>query len=105
MSARKIDRSLFPSAPLHQRRLTLSPEAVRFRRSGIEFRTARAIAAWTEVTVDLQSPRDTRKIHCTGVVVACEGEPRTGYLVSLLFTNLSSHSQAVLNSLAQDRLN
>jgi len=48
MSARKLDRSLFPSAPLHQRRLTLSPEAVRFRRSGIGISHGARHRAWTE---------------------------------------------------------
>ena len=99
MSARKIDST--PSIPNHstQTRLALSAGAVKIRKSGIEFRSKDPIPAWTEMSVDLQYP-EAKKVHCTGVVVACDGNRHSGYLVSLLFTKLSRQSQALLSVLA-----
>jgi hypothetical protein len=74
---------------------------VNIRKSGIEFRSAEAIAPWTEMTVDLQAPHDTHKVHCSGVIVACQGNHDAGYVISMLFTHLSPHSQARLRNLAQ----
>lgn len=100
MSARKIDLHGSIQATSHaQTRLSLPASAVRIRKSGIEFRSDHPIPAWTEMILDLQRP-DAKKFHCTGVVVACDGNRHSGYSVSLLFTNLSRHSQAFLSSLA-----
>lgn len=100
MSARKIDLTHPIQTTNHaQTRLSLPADAVHIRKSGIEFRTENPIPAWTEMTLDLQRP-DAKKFHCTGVVVACEGNRNSGYLVSLLFTNLSRQSQALLSSFA-----
>jgi len=100
MSARKIELTHSAPTTTHaQTRLSLPASAVHIRKSGIEFRSTYPIPAWTEMTLDLQRP-DAKKFHCTGVVVACDGAPHSGYSVSLLFTNLSRQSQALLNSLA-----
>ena len=100
MSARKIHLSQAVQPITHgQTRLSLPASAVHIRKSGIEFRATHPIPAWTEMTLDLQRP-DAKKFHCTGVVVACDGNRHSGYLVSLLFTNLSRQSQALLSSLA-----
>ncbi len=103
MSARKIDNSNpFNQVTVEARetRLSLSPEQVRVRRNGVEFRSASPINAWTEMTVSLQSTRDAGRVRCTGVVVACNGNRHNGYIVSLVFTSLSKQSQARLNLLA-----
>jgi len=105
MSARKLDaRSAVPPPGVmveaRQTRLSLAPESVLFRKNGIEFRSPTPFAPWTEMTVTLQSPRDNRRIHCLGVVVACTGNRHSGYHVSLLFTGLSRLSQARLNAMA-----
>ena len=92
------------TAPAQTTRLSLPAAAVRIRKNGIEFRHSGAIPVWTEMTVDLQTPLDTRKVHCTGVIVACEGNRHTGYNVSMVFTSLSPQSQARLNSLVNSRL-
>ena len=99
MSARKIDST--PSIQNHstQTRLALAADAVKIRKSGIEFRSKDPLPAWTEMSVDLQFP-DAKKVHCTGVVVACDGTRHSGYLVSLLFTKLSRQSQTLLSVLA-----
>jgi len=73
---------------------------VRIRRNGVEFRSVSPIAQWTEMTVSLQSARGAGPIHCTGVVVACNGNRHSGYTVSMVFTSLSKQSQARLNLLA-----
>jgi len=101
MSARKIDSTVFQhSIQPAQHRLTLPANAVRVRKSGIEFRSPQPIAPWTEMTVSLQPMRAAKKVQCAGVVVACNGTSQTGYSVTMLFTNLSRQSQARLSALA-----
>ena len=104
MSARKLEpsSSVFSEVNVQARKtsLTLPAEAVSLSKNGIEFRSPTAIAPWTEMTVDMRSPRNARKIHCTGVVVACNGSRHAGYHVSMLFTGLSRQTQAQLNLLA-----
>jgi hypothetical protein len=56
------------------------------------------------MTVTLLSPGDTAKVHCTGVVVACDGNRHTGYAVSMLFMNLSRQAQERLSFLAFSQL-
>jgi hypothetical protein len=73
---------------------------VRIRKNGIEFRAENAIPVWTEMTVAMQTPTDSRKVNFTGVVVACNGNRHAGYMVSLLFTSVSKQAQARLNSMA-----
>ena len=103
MSARKLAHSeVFPPVTFQTQttRLDLPAGAVRIRKNGIEFRSENAIQVWTEMTVAMQAPSDTRKVNFAGVVVACNGNRHTGYMVSLLFTSLSKQAQARLNSLA-----
>ena len=80
--------------------MSLTPEDVRIRKNGVEFRSATPIAPWTEMTVTLQSTREAGRVHCNGVVVACNGSRHSGYVVSMVFTSLSKQSQARLNILA-----
>jgi hypothetical protein len=103
MSARKFDASNGVSPTTShgaQTRLTLPAHSVRIRKNGIEFHTPSPLSPWTEMTLHLQSPRNGKKVHCTGVIVACNGNRNSGYVVSMLFTNLSRQSQALLSSLA-----
>ncbi len=103
MSARKLETSSSfqpVTVQARQTRLSLAPGEVRVRRNGVEFRSDAPLPAWTEMTVTLQSTRDSGRVHCTGVVVACTGNRHTGYTVSLVFTSLSKQSQARLNLLA-----
>jgi hypothetical protein len=103
MSARKVDNvSIFQPVTVQSRQtcLSLAPDQVLVRRNGVEFRSTTAISPWTEMTVTLQSTRDTGRVHCTGVVVACNGSRHDGYTVSMVFTSLSKQSQARLNLLA-----
>ena len=103
MSARKLEPSgAFSAVKVQARKtnLSLPADAVSIRKNGIEFRSPAAIAPWTEMTVDLQSPRSAKKLHCIGVVVACDGDRHAGYLVSMLFTGLSRQTRAQLNLLA-----
>jgi hypothetical protein len=83
--------------------LRLPPQAVRIRRSGVEFLSATPFPAWTEMTVSLQSG-DARRIRCNGVVIECNGNRHTGYVVSIAFTNLTAHSAEQLSLLALAQL-
>src|SRR6266404_7646833 len=103
MSARRIENA----GSLHQvtlearqTRLSLSPDSVIIHKNGIEFRSASPFSPWTEMTLTLQSPRDTGKVHCNGVVISCTGNKHVGYHVSLVFTGLSKQAEARLNALA-----
>jgi len=51
---------------------------------------------WTEMIIALQGPGDPKKIECQGVIVACDGDRRQGYLISMLFTNLSPQTRVRL---------
>jgi hypothetical protein len=97
MRARKTTSAdLLAFAPTPTQCLTLPPEAVRVRKNGIEFRSKDSFQPWTEMTLSLQRPGESKKIHCTGVIVACDGNRHQGYTISMLFTNLSRQSQARL---------
>ena len=102
MSARKLDTSVLlqpVSIQAQTTRLDLPANAVRIRKNGIEFRSESPIPVWTEMTVAMQTPSDSRKVNFTGVVVACSGNRHAGYAVSLLFTSLSKQAQARLHSM------
>src|SRR5690242_14213783 len=74
MSARKVE---IPNSFHHvtvearQTRLSLSPDSVIIHKNGIEFRSDTPFSPWAEMTLALQSPGEDRKLHCTGVVIAC----------------------------------
>lgn len=102
MSTSKLDTSgIFQPLHVHgpKTRLTLSPGSVKIRPNGIEFRADKQIAQWTEMTVDLFSD-EGEKVHCTGIVVECNGNRHTGYHISMLFMELSQAAQERLDLLA-----
>ena len=100
MSARTTTSTneLHAFAPSSTQCLSLPADAVRVRKNGIEFRSKEPFRPWTEMTLSLQRPGESKKINCTGVIVACDGNPYQGYTVSMLFTDLSRQSQAQLLS-------
>jgi len=107
MSTSKLDTSgVFHAVTVDSDRTTLSlPQAaVRIRKNGIEFRSPTPIPVWTEMTVALQSAGEAKKVNCTGIVVACDGNRHAGYAVSMLLMNLSRQSQERLNLLAYSQL-
>jgi hypothetical protein len=108
MSARRVEHSgPFPSqvtVEARQTKLSLSPDSVIIHKNGIEFRSGAAFAAWTEMTLTLQSNSDDGKVHCTGVVISCTGSKHTGFHVSMIFTGLSRQAQARLNQMAYSQL-
>jgi len=107
MSTSKLDTSgVFQPLTLKtsSTQLSLSSDDVRIRKSGIEFLTSTPLPAWTEMTVELQSPRDGKKLRATGVVVDCLGNRHSGYAVSMIFMNLSRQAQAHLSTLAYSEL-
>ena len=82
----------------------LAADALRIREHGIEFRSAKRLAAWTEMNVTLVSPVDGRKVCATGVVVDCQGSRHTDYSVSLVFTEVSQQAQKYLTAFAHSAL-
>lgn len=81
-------------------RLSLSADAVRFRKNGIEFRSASPLPVWTEMTVALETPFDTKTFEANGVIVACNGNRHVGYTILMIFTNLTLPDKARLQLLA-----
>ena len=103
MSARKSLETTFPGAAVSQSNqlcLTLPAHSVKVRKNGIEFRSYEPIETWTEMNLMLEVPGGERKLECTGVIVACNGNRHAGYLISMLFTNLSRAAQAQLSLMA-----
>src|SRR5436190_6995647 len=102
MSARRIDGGLFQPVTVQTEttNLSLPSHSVRLRKNGIEFRSDMAIQTWTEMIITLQLPVNGKRIQCSGVVVACEGNRHAGFQVSMLFTSVSRHTQAQLDSIA-----
>ncbi|MCL5097613.1 MAG: hypothetical protein M1608_08810 [Candidatus Omnitrophica bacterium] len=100
MSSSKLDTSgVFQSVTVqtHETQLTLPPSAVHLRKNGIEFRTAKPIEIWKEMTVGMLQPGETKRVQFTGVVVDCAGNRHAGYIVSMVFTSLSRQSQERLS--------
>ncbi|HWD20685.1 MAG TPA: hypothetical protein VHB20_15560 [Verrucomicrobiae bacterium] len=96
MSARRTDSNAFIKNSKPTQCLTLSAAAVRVRKNGIEFRHNKPMEPWTEMILALQGPDDPQKIECQGVIVACDGNARQGYLISMLFTNLTPQTRVRL---------
>lgn len=84
--------------------LLLPTSQVAIRRNGIEFLSPTSIPLWTEVTVELRSPGNSQRVRGGGVVVDCTGNRHTGYVVSLVFMNLTRQSQEHLSRLVLNRL-
>ena len=104
MSARKADTASSAAnvaIPTRQTHLTLLRDAVWVRKDGIEFRSDKAFPLWTEMTVTLESPRDSGTATCNGVVVGCSGNRHIGYVVTMVFTGLSPQSLERLNHFVQ----
>ena len=103
MSSSKLDRSgVFGTlkVPTPQTQLSLAPNAVRVHKHGIEFKSPKSFPLWKEMTVEMVSALEAKKVHFSGVVVACNGHKHTGYLVSLLITNMTRQDQARLDHIA-----
>ena len=71
MSTSKLDTSgVFDaknqSAEVH---LSLSSNAIKFRKNGIEFLSSKPVPVWSEMTIDIQTP-EAKKVSGSGVVVA-----------------------------------
>lgn len=95
MSTRKSVPSSSPS---------LTSATARVRKNGIEFRSTKPIAEWTELTVNLRDPEDDCEIQAKGVVVDCQGDRHQGYLISMVFLELAPLAQARLQLLAYSNL-
>ena len=108
MSARKLGNGDSFQQPItiaaRQTSLELSADSVVIHKSGVEFHSPVPFNPWTEMTVELFSPRDNSRLQCAGVVVACSGNKHTGYHVSMVFTSLTKHGQARLQALAGSEL-
>lgn len=103
MSTSKFDTSgVFQPVTLKapSTHLNLSASDVRIRKNGIEFLHSAPLTPWAEMTVELVSPRNGKKVRATGIVVDCIGNRESGYSVSMIFMDLSRQSQVHLSSLA-----
>ncbi len=102
MSASKLTPTTSKSSPTdssNHTTLDLAADEVYFRKNGIEFRAQSSIPVWTEMTVDLQTQRGEH-VACTGIVVACSGNRHTGYLIAMVFTDMSPQHQRQMDAFA-----
>jgi hypothetical protein len=107
MSTSKLDTSgIFETLLVKENatQLTLPAQAVKIRKNGIEFLTHRPLALWTEMSVDLVSGIDAQKVHCQGVVVSSSGNRHTGYVISMLFMNVSRQAEESLEQFEFSRV-
>ena len=107
MSTTKLDTSgVFQPITVQSQstQLSLPAHSVRICKNGVEFLSAKPVPTWTEMTVDLHSARDAKKVRATGIVVECNGNRHSGYSVSMVFINLSRQSQERLSQLAYSSL-
>ncbi len=104
MSTSKLDSSgIFQALQENRTQFTLPSHDVCIRKNGLQFRSAKALPLWTEMTIDLVSGSG-KKVHCNGVVVACHGNRHTGYVVSMVLMNLTRQAQQRLDTLAFSRV-
>ena len=80
--------------------LELDAGAVHIRENGIEFLSRTHIPAWTEVRVALHSPSIDQKVQAQGVVVSCVGDRHAGFVVTMVFLDLSAGARQRLCRLA-----
>ncbi len=73
---------------------------VRMHKNGIEFKVLKPLPLWKEMTVAVQTQASHRPTHFTGVVVACDGNRHSGYVVSMVILNMTRQTQERLNVLA-----
>jgi len=99
MSASKLDTSGAFSRSA-QARFSLPANAVRIRRNGIEFLSSSPVTLWSEMTIEVQSEKESKKVRATGVVIECNGTRQTGYSVSIMFTNISRQAEESLRLMA-----
>lgn len=111
MSAGRIDRSRSTSratpqvsAAAESAPLSLPAHAVTIRKNGIEFQSMKPLTPWTEMTLDIESSHEHKRVTCRGVVVACDGNRHKGYQISLLFVGLTPQVQERLESLSLSHL-
>jgi hypothetical protein len=102
MATSKLDRSgafdlLPPQSPTT--RLALPASQVVVRKNGLEFISPDPVPTWVELSVDLQSAEKESRVCGTGIVVDCVGTPHSGYLVSLVFLDLSQEPRRGLRQM------
>lgn len=104
MSAGKLDRSnAFEPVVVHARQtlLSLSPEKIHVGKNGIEFHSLKPIKEYTEIVLDIESPKNGSRVHCNGVVVSCKGNKHTGYNITVLFTGMAPGTEMQLRQIAE----
>lgn len=69
--------------------LSLSADSVRLTKGGIEFFSPKAIEKWTELSLELQSPKQKGRVRCNGIVVDCSGNKHHRYIITIAFTGVS----------------
>jgi hypothetical protein len=51
------------------------------------------------MTITMETSASGRKLNLTGVVVACQGTRHAGFMVSMVFTDVSKQVQEKLDSM------
>lgn len=102
MSSSKLDKSgVFGTESVKTSKTTLSltHNSYHLHKNGMEFVSSKPFPLWHELTVDIQPPGSNKKLHFHGVVISCDGNKAAGYVISLVFTEMSRLCQERLNSM------
>ena len=107
MKAARADRSgVFDYVTLNVAKAptVVRPSGFHVSPRGMTFHSARRLAPWTEVEVEVEAPAEGQKRHairCSGIVVQCEASPhRAGYNITLVFLELNKRAMADLSKLS-----
>ena len=107
MKAAKADRSGvfdYVTLSLAKTPTVVRPSGFHVAPRGMTFHSARRLAPWTEVEVEVETPAVGQKRHairCSGIVVQCEASPhRAGYDITLVFLELNKRAMADLSKLS-----
>jgi hypothetical protein len=82
---------------------TLPPEAVNVRANGVEFLSSQELPVWSELTIELRSPKTHNPIQCNGIVVGASGSKHSGFVISILFVGLEPEAQSQVETLSRSQ--
>ena len=104
LSEKQNARSDKPTESMHVKakniEFSVQPEAFIVQSNGAEFLSPEALPVWSELTIELPSPVDQSPIHCSGIVVGCNGSKANRIVVSILFVGMDSKATAIIERLA-----
>jgi len=76
--------------------VTLTKGTYKVRSSGLEFFSEKELELYTELSLSVEHPETHKVVNFSGIVINCAGNRHEGFLVSLVFTNITQEAQLSL---------